>query len=229
MKRWALVVLGLYLLMLVVLAAPLGVVAFMPMKLHDAVQVYLAWEYWLWVAVMLLAQAALLKVPVQLTRGRPITRRSLVLPVLVGGLMLGGLAAVAVLSVGEAIFGEHMTGAMARHGLVAGAFTWCFWGVVFFRMSRSLEPAGFISRQCKLLLEGSILELLVAVPSHIVVRCRNYCCAGFMTFLGLSFGIAVMLFSFGPSVFFLYAARWRRLHPQTQATPAATSSDVSTR
>ena len=29
----------------------------------------------------------------------------------------------------------------------------------------------------------------------------------------LVLGISVMLFSFGPSVFFLFAARWKRLHP----------------
>lgn len=44
---------------------------------------------------------------------------------------------------------------------------------------------------------------------------KRWALVGFMTFCGLSFGITVMLFSFGPSVFFLYVARWRRLHPQT--------------
>ena len=63
------------------------------------------------------------------------------------------------------------------------------------------------------MLRGSILELLVAVPTHIVARSRDYCCAGFMTFIGLTLGISVMLFSYGPAVFFLYVDRWRRLHP----------------
>jgi hypothetical protein len=34
-----------------------------------------------------------------------------------------------------------------------------------------------------------------------------------MTFIGITFGLSVMLFSFGPAVFFLYVDRWRRLHP----------------
>jgi hypothetical protein len=34
-----------------------------------------------------------------------------------------------------------------------------------------------------------------------------------MTFIGLTLGISVMLFSYGPAVFFLYVDRWRRLHP----------------
>jgi hypothetical protein len=76
-----------------------------------------------------------------------------------------------------------------------------------------MEPRDFVSRLCKSLLKGSILELLVAVPTHIVARCRDYCCAGAMTFVGLTLGMSVMLFSFGPGIFFLFAARWRRLHP----------------
>ncbi len=32
-----------------------------------------------------------------------------------------------------------------------------------------------------------------------------------MTFVGLTLGVGVMLISFGPGVFFLFAARWRRV------------------
>jgi hypothetical protein len=42
-----------------------------------------------------------------------------------------------------------------------------------------------------------------------------------MTFVGLTLGISVMLLSFGPAVFFLYAERWRRLHPETAAASSA--------
>jgi hypothetical protein len=83
-------------------------------------------------------------------------------------------------------------------------------------MSRNTNPSVGLSRQCRVLLKGSILELLIAVPTHLVARQRTYCCAGFMTFLGLTLGISVMIFSFGPAVFFLYVDRWRRLHPQAE-------------
>jgi hypothetical protein len=78
-----------------------------------------------------------------------------------------------------------------------------------------VEANDWLSRQCRLLLKGSILELLIAVPTHIIARYRDYCCAGFMTFIGLTMGISVMLFSFGPAVFFLYVERWKRLHPKS--------------
>jgi hypothetical protein len=31
--------------------------------------------------------------------------------------------------------------------------------------------------------------------------------------VGITFGLSIMLLSFGPGVFFLFAERWRRLHP----------------
>jgi hypothetical protein len=61
-------------------------------------------------------------------------------------------------------------------------------------------------------LAGSVAELLVAVPCHVYARDKDYCCAGFSTFAGLATGLAVMLFAFGPGVFFLFAARVKRLH-----------------
>ena len=69
-------------------------------------------------------------------------------------------------------------------------------------MSRNTEPADLVSRQCRALLKGSVLELLVAVPTHVVARYRDYCCAGFLTFIGLTMGVSVMLFAYGPAVFF---------------------------
>jgi hypothetical protein len=95
-----------------------------------------------------------------------------------------------------------------------GVAAWGGWALIFWRLSRTTEPRDFVSRVCKSLLKGSILELLIAVPTHIVARCRDYCCAGFMTFVGLTMGMSVMLFSFGPGVFFLFVARWRRLHAE---------------
>jgi len=65
---------------------------------------------------------------------------------------------------------------------------------------------------------GSILELLIAVPTYVVARYRDYCCGGFITFVGLAMGAAVMLFAYGPAVFYLFAERWKRLHPNPRHT-----------
>ena len=91
--------------------------------------------------------------------------------------------------------------------------TWLVWGVVFYGWARQREQGSFLEKVCRWLFLGSVLELLVAVPTHIVARSKNYCCAGFGTFFGITFGIAIMLLSFGPGVFFLFVERWKRLHP----------------
>jgi hypothetical protein len=62
----------------------------------------------------------------------------------------------------------------------------------------------------QLLLAGSVVELLVALPMHLVVRRRTECCAGFATGLGIGVGLVVMLIALGPAVFFLFYRRYRQ-------------------
>jgi hypothetical protein len=232
MKRWALLISVLYISMLGILSMPIVLAALYPLKgfkdaaefwkgVRETADMYGYWQWWLFLAVMGLAQAALLAVPVRLVSRRPMTRCPLALTVLTGSLMMGALVTGAIYSLAEFAFAENAGD--QQHGvltnwiaLAMGVAAWCGWGLIFFRLSRTTEPQGFVSRLCKSLLKGSILELLIAVPTHIVARCRDYCCAGFMTFVGLTLGISVMLFSFGPGVFFLFVARWRRLHPDAQ-------------
>ena len=216
MKRWALVVAALYLLILVLLTVPVTLLAFAPKaSAKDIAEAYVRFPYWLWVGVMVLGQAALLVVPVRVASRRPVTRRSLLLPIVTAGLMMGGLAVGALYSLYEfAMWDKALEGWFLWSGFGSGVVIWGVWAVLFYRSSRGANPPDVISRQCRLMFRGSILELLVAVPTHIVARSRDYCCAGVMTFVGLTLGISVMLFSYGPAVFFLYADRWRGLHPE---------------
>ena len=216
MKRWALVVAALYVLILAVLTLPVTLLAFAPQaKATDIAEAYLHFSFWLWLGVMGLAQAALLVVPVRVVSRRPMSRRALLWPVATAGLMMGALGLGAIYSLGEFVGRGNVPNWFFWAGIGAGVVIWCVWAGLFYGSSRNAEPDNVISRQCRLMLRGSILELLIAVPTHIVARSRDYCCAGFMTFVGLALGISVMLFSFGPSVFFLYVARWRQLHPRT--------------
>lgn len=99
---------------------------------------------------------------------------------------------------------------------------WMLWGWAFYHFSRADEPENVHRRAVRWLLRGSILDLLVAVPSHVVVRGRDDCCAGFATFWGLVTGASVMLLAFGPGVFFLFAERIRR--KQARGAPALSSN-----
>src|SRR5689334_11440611 len=111
MKRWAWMVAGLYCVILLVLTVPAILLAFVPEVGADrVVEIYGYGAYWLWLAVMVLGQFALLAVPVRFASRRPITRGALWPTVLAGGLMAGGLVFGAVCSVLETIFTEHGTG-----------------------------------------------------------------------------------------------------------------------
>jgi len=99
------------------------------------------------------------------------------------------------------------------------ATLWAIWFVVFSRFTASHGPESLLNRATRWLVRGSILELLVAVPSHIMVRRRDDCCARVSTFWGIALGISVMLIAFGPSVFFLFAQRIRRIQPKPSPEP----------
>ena len=226
MKYWGIVVVLLYVFMLIVVLMPLAVLSVSGVEPEPGTawwQAFLAqirgsffsgrdsWGGGGYLAVAALAQAAFLLVPVKLAGKRPVTKRTIIPLVMTASFMVGLLAAGVVLAVNETIRkGGYDTWSFS---VILAVFLslWLFWARVFFLWSRKMEPAGMVNRQCRYLFKGSILELLIAVPAHILARHRDYCCAGAQTFIGIAFGISVMFFSFGPGVFFLFARRWEHL------------------
>lgn len=221
MKRWAIVVVVVYLLILLVLSGPLLVAAFYPQfHLGEIPELASYPNYWIWIAVMVGSQVALLVVPVSVANRRPVHRRAIIWPVLASGLMMGFLSCGFVASIYELARKDKAIDALDQYlwaDLAVLVGFWLIWALVFHRMSRGAGAMDTITRQCRYLLKGSILELLVAVPTHIVARYRDYCCAGVLTFLGIAFGLSVMIFSFGPGVFLLFVERWKHVRPQFSA------------
>ena len=212
--HWACVVLLLYALVTVVATLPLMVTAFLGWSdVDEFYLVYAHWWYWLFVAVLLLCQAALLVVPVRVSQRRPVTRRALFWPIVVMGLFAGALVLGGLFSLFEFIDHEALDETHMAVALSAALCTWLLWSVIFLTRRSLFYGPTLLQRQRRYLIQGSILELLIAVPTHIVARHRNYCCAGFMTFVGLAMGLIVLLYAYGPVVYILYRERWRRLHP----------------
>jgi hypothetical protein len=212
--HWGLVVAGLYVLMFIAFTLPFLLLAW-PVELSDAAGIYLMWPYWVWLGVMFVCQVVLLLVPVGALDRRSAARRALVLPVLVSGLMAGLLALGALFTLMELCrlsrcsWGEWLS-SFAMF-LVIPILVWAVWAVVFYGLGRRQPAINAAAEQSSRLLAGSILELLVAIPTHIVARNRHECCAGIYSFVGLTLGMSVMLFAYGPAVFFLFVARWQRL------------------
>ena len=261
MKRWAIVTVLLYGVMLLLLTVP--AMLFFGLQwdkspphgweldgnvLNDAIGLFSQWGYWLWFVVMLAAQALLLLVPVAVAERRPRPRRRLALAKVVTGFLLANLFLMGIMSLVVVVWGDDsgdffealgkltLRGVNAMPGLSSAAsalgissdesvfvvvniigmvvILWMVWGFVFYRSTRTDDPTALTNRAMRWLVRGSILEVLVAVPSHLVVRARGDCCAPIATFWGMACGISVMLMAFGPGVFFLFANRMRRLRPQ---------------
>jgi hypothetical protein len=158
-------------------------------------------------------------VPVDITRRRPVTKKTILLPIITAGFAAGLLIVGVIFCIGETLMKTNLytdknTFLLICVSLALLVAVWSGWAILFNRCMKNLEPTTIIEKQCRLLFRASILELLIAVPTHIIARYRDYCCAGFATFVGISLGVAVMLFSFGPGIFFLYSQRWKKLHPK---------------
>lgn len=220
MKKWSLIVALLYGAMLFVLFVPLAYFAFAPSpKLSGFVEslsrpkswtIFFQLGPWTIFFIIVTAQFALLRTPVAIARGKPVAQMSIWITVVTAALMMGLL----VLGGGLSAW-ESMTNAEGTSGLwlavLCSLASWIFW-IFYFR--KIISNGRDMPKLQKCMWKGSILELLVAVPTHVVARQRDYCCAGCATFVGLVCGLSVMLFAFGPGIYFLFIERWKRLHPQ---------------
>jgi hypothetical protein len=121
---------------------------------------------------------------------------------------------IAIFAWGKHVFESNQDAETVVGMLVWTAAFWIIWGFIFHGFAKSDDPTALVVRSTRWLLRGSILELLVAIPSHIIVRRRDDCCAPIGTFWGIATGISVMLLCFGPGVFFLFADRFKRLNPK---------------
>src|SRR5688572_2173351 len=97
MKRWVFLTLAVYLITLVVIILPLALLAFGRwglgggISVSEALAFYKEWGYWVWVGVMGLGQALLLIAPVAAEKGRPMRRRSLIVPVVTTAFFLANI------------------------------------------------------------------------------------------------------------------------------------------
>jgi hypothetical protein len=244
MKRWAVLTVLLYTIVLLLLTVPVLLLAFGSwakngvMGLQDALKIYLQWGYWLWLAVLVAGQALLLLLPINITERRLPARRPLKVPVIVTGFFLANILFAGLLTILCVAFKEQGVGLLGYFTplmtnqvspsdwdlktLAGGIMTllafWFIWTVIFHSFAKSDDPDTLLKRITRWLLRGSILELLIAVPSHIIVRRREDCCAPAGTFWGIATSISIMLLCFGPGIFFLFVKRFQRLKSKPSET-----------
>ena len=233
MKRWAIVTVLLYALVLILLTVPVFLLALGKwwghqnsgggIVLADAIRVFQDWGYWLSLSVLVLGQALMLIVPVNVSQRRLTSRRKLFVPIITAAFLFANIVFAGIVSLACAIAGDEAFKVLQIFGgsesaswsalVLITILLWTIWGLVFYRMTKANEPQDAVARLTRWLLHGSILELLVAVPSHVIVRNREVCCAPAASFWGIATGLSVMLLCYGPGVYFLFARRFARKRP----------------
>lgn len=170
---------------------------------------FLWWPVLIWAGVLVVGQALLLFVSVDTSFRRIQQRRHIGAAIGTVAMMVGLLSGMAIWSVIVAYGGDDIlpanedAWAMGFFALVA--FFWLAWAALFYFYKAGASDK--LERLISWLIKGSILELLIAIPSHVIVRHREDCSAPIVTGYGIATGIAVMLMAFGPSVLFLYQKR----------------------
>jgi hypothetical protein len=201
--RWVYVVAAVYLLLIAAsLTLPLWLVWLWGGDKEDRIQLAV------FVSVLAMAGLTLMIVPVQTLRRRPVARRSVWFPIIGSGLLIGALFFGGGMAFTEFV-NEKID--LSNQLLIAAGIVWILWSVIFISITFSVDPAGIGTKLHRFLIAGSVLELLVAVPSHIVVRRRTECCAGIATGMGICIGVVVMFVSLGPSVLLLFYRRWIKI------------------
>ncbi len=160
-------------------------------------------------SVLTLCGLALVMTPVQARRHRTLTRRTVWIPIVAAGLLVVGLLMGATFALFELFAGED---ANFPTGIFFGAGgVWLGWAFVLWLMTARQDPHVFAGKLHRWLIGGSVAELLVAVPSHLICRRRSDCCAGMMTGTAICVGVVVMFVALGPSVVMLYYKRFKQL------------------
>jgi hypothetical protein len=211
MRKWGIVISVFYAVIVLGLLVPGAIIlcgATDPLQKifsADLIAALNGWTLWIPIAAVVAGQAVLLFLSADTAQKRLKPRTHIAVSVIVSSLLFGLLSFAVILSIDAAIrrdkFGDKYLG--GPFGL--WAILWALWAIVFYLYFR--KSGSSIARAISWLLKGSVLELLIAVPCHVIVRRRDDCSAPVATSFGIVTGIALMLLCFGPSVLFLFKKR----------------------
>jgi hypothetical protein len=221
MKRWGFVITLFYAFVVMFLLTP-GFLALNEFSVSNAfatlLDAFRHWFPWMCVGIVASGQALLLFLSVDTSWRRLRPRQHVAVTALLTGFFTALLASAVIWSLIAGIYGDRDSawpiwdwGRSFGVNLLLSVVTvfaafWVFWGALFYVHYKGTSEA--VAAAVSWLLRGSVLELLIAVPAHVVVRQRGDCSAPFVTGFGIVTGIAIMLLSFGPGVLALYKKKY---------------------
>ncbi len=217
MRKWGIVVSVFYAVIVIGLLGPAGLILAGDTPLlkgafwQDLLSMYeaqMSWLAWVPIAAVVAGQTALLFLSVDTSFKKLKPRMHVAVSATVTSMLFALLTFAVVISLDAAIRGGNFgNGYLDTTASVIGFWIalWLLWGILFGLYFRN--SSGSITRAISWLLRGSVLELLIGEPCHIITRRRGDCSAPIATSFGIVTGIAVMLLCFGPSVLLLYKKR----------------------
>ena len=144
-------------------------------------------------------------------------RRHIAFPI-VGALLLFLVLAFCIwLTLISALFGH---GGGETWILVLALFVlavWIGWAVFFFRYFKARGTDNLVRKACNWLVKGSVLEILIGIPTLIITIRRDDCCAPHATAWGMIVAFSIMFIAFGPGIVFLYMDRLARRQARKKA------------
>ena len=217
MRKWGLVVSFFFAAVVLVLLVPAGLVLAWSSTptAADFGNLYRAWGTWVCAGVVIAGGILLLWLKVDTTQKRLKPRTHLLVSVFTTALLMAILTLSIIAAILVGVRGDDVfkllpepDSAASAALPVAFAIPWLIWGILFYRLWRDSDDP--ITHAVRWLFRGSVLELLIAVPAHVIVRRRHDCSAPAVTSFGITSGIAIMLISFGPGVLLLYKKRMEK-------------------
>ena len=189
MKRWGLVVTSFYVAAMLLLIVP-G--CFLLLEW--------IWPPWLYAGILVGGQMLLLFLSVDTSWRHAKPRQHIAVTIALASFFTAALAWFALFSIEVAIYGDRppplwkdQEDLFVWTALGVWIGLWIFWGGIFYHYYR--DSSNIVSALVAWLLKGSVLELLIAVPAHVIVRQRGDCSAPAVTGFGIVTGIAIMLLS----------------------------------
>lgn len=212
-KNWSYFILGVYFIINIVLV--MGISYFAVDKAQFSVEDYFLFGLVV-AAIMFICQALLFGLKVDVLEKRPESRRKIGGTAIVVALLMAFITYFLFFTLLFVLFGEGEQNPLNKHNQIFGFLfffvffaSWIFWSFVFIAMGRKQTANRFMKKTMAMLIKGSVLELLVAIPSHIIMRNRHDCCAPVLSYMGIITGFTVLLFAFGPAIIVLYHYRMK--------------------
>ena len=133
---------------------------------------------------------------------------SAVFPAIIGGLALAVLSGGFLVGLSELIRFHTSDGLYYIFAILI--VSWLLWTIIFIFRYREADPDSIPGKILKIALLGSVLEMVLLAPMHIITSARGHCFAGLLTALGLLAGLCIALWSFGPGIFLLFLRHYKK-------------------